>query len=243
MLKPMARLFPLKRCARRTRGSGAARANDNKETMGGGFEESFSHPWRAQAGDRVRVSFWLRPPPDARFDGMGRTSFEQIWRPFDTDWMQVVCDFRARADGTHSIWITQQGAANDFLLDDFARSASPRLALGYLMSQRVAISSDPPAGVWLLAARQARQRHREPGHTGETVAPSENASRSFSLSVIDKERQNAETIVFRPSHAAAVRRGARMKPATLARCARPPHSGHPSGDALRTSGDRLLRRG
>ena len=123
--------------------------------MGGGFEGVSRTLGEFQQGDRVRVTFWLRPLAGREvWIGMGRTSFEQIWRPFDTDWMQVVCDFRARADGTYSIWITQQGAANDFLLDDFRVERIPRLALG-----------QAPIG-----ARRYRRLHRAVSPCRETGA-------------------------------------------------------------------------
>ena len=106
-------------------------ATDNKEVMGGGFEGVSRSLGELTQGDRVRVSFWMRPLAGKEvWIGIGRTSFDQIWRPFDTDWMQVVCDFRVRASGHHNIWITQQGTANDFLLDDFAVERIPRPALG-----------------------------------------------------------------------------------------------------------------
>ncbi|HOM82087.1 MAG: hypothetical protein GX785_18415 [Armatimonadetes bacterium] len=168
---------------------------DNKETMGGGFEGVSRTLGELRQGDRVRVSFWLRPLAGREvWIGMGRTSFEQIWRPFDTDWMQVVCDFRARADGTHSIWITQQGAANDFLLDDFRVERIPRLALGQApASQRVAIG-DSAGRVWLCRETGALCGIENLA-TGETVAPLGERQPLFSLSVIDKERQT-ETIGF-----------------------------------------------
>ena len=194
---------------------------DNKETMGGGFEGVSRTLGEFQQGDRVRVTFWLRPLAGREvWIGMGRTSFEQIWRPFDTDWMQVVCDFRARADGTYSIWITQQGAANDFLLDDFRVERIPRLALGQApIGQRVAIG-DSTGRVWLCRETGALCGIENLA-TGEIVAPLGERQPLFSLSVIDEERQT-ETIGFDQATLQQFTAAPDGSRATLARRARPP---------------------
>src|SRR5687767_13866469 len=53
---------------------------DNKDVMGGGFEGVSRSLGQLKTGDRLRISFWLRPLAGREITiGIGRHRFEQIW--------------------------------------------------------------------------------------------------------------------------------------------------------------------
>ena len=180
-------------------------ATDNQEAMGGGFEGVSRSLGEFEAGDRVRVSFWLRPLAGREvWIGMGRTSFEQIWRLFDTDWMAVVCDFRVRVAGRHAIWITQQGAPNEFLLDDMIVERIPALDLGTAAeADRVAVEN-AGARLW-FCRRTGALCGLENLATGEVAAALGRRQPLFGLGVLRAGGTNVETVDFGQARLTACR--------------------------------------
>ncbi|MBM4083751.1 MAG: hypothetical protein FJ272_03090 [Planctomycetes bacterium] len=169
---------------------------DNKDTMGGGFEGVSRYLGELNVGDRLRVSFWLRPlAGHAVGVGMGRTSFEQMWHFFDTDWMYVVCDFRARAAGRHSIWITQHGAANEFLLDDFVVEKIPALQLGAAPEAERVTVGDDAARLWFCRKTGALCGIQNLA-TGETLAVLGERQPLFSLGLLSRDGLSVEEVGF-----------------------------------------------
>jgi hypothetical protein len=169
---------------------------DNKDAMGGGFEGVQVPLGNFKSGDRVRVSFWLRPSEGREvLVGMGRSSFEQIWRFVDTDWMEAVCDFRVRGDGSHSIWITQNNAANEFLLDDFAVQKFERSNLGIApVAERVALEN-PNGRLW-FDTKTGALCGIENKITKEIYATLGTREPLFALEVLSADNRNIDVLDF-----------------------------------------------
>ena len=169
---------------------------DNLDAMGGGFEGASRTLCPLQVGDRIRVRLWLRPQAGkVILVGIGKTSFESLWRVTDSDWFEVVCDFRCTGAGLHKIWISQNQAAADFLVDDVSLQLRPRVTLG----------EAPEADRVALEAREARAWFdRSSGalcglenlRTGITVAPVGVKQPTFALERLDSDGRSYELLGF-----------------------------------------------
>lgn len=178
---------------------------DNQDTMSG--YEGVSHALgELQPGDRVRLRVWLRPLAGRPVViGIGRTSFEGFWTFVDSDWFEAICDFRATAAGPHNVWIAQQNAPNEFLIDDATLDTVPRVTLGTVPGERRVALTSRLARVWF---------DRETGAlcgienlaTQETPAPLGIAQPTFAIDRLADDGRSFETIGFDRARRRATRR-------------------------------------
>jgi len=118
---------------------------DNKDTMGGNYEGTSRSLGAFEPGDLICLSFWYDVKGSGSIvAGIGRTSFEGRWVLSGTDWTRADLTLRCAQPGTYNVWLSQEGEATDFYLDDFELQVIRRPRLGTAPAEdRVALTGGP----------------------------------------------------------------------------------------------------
>jgi len=164
--------------------------------MGGNYEGTSHNLGQFEAGDVLHVSFWFSARESKPIVvGMGRTSFEDRWVLSGTDWTAADLTLRCAQAGNYNIWLSQEGSATEFFLDDFRFEVLRRPQLGTAPEAERATLAGGPLRL-TLCKQTGALAGIENTATGEVYAPVGARQPLFGLELLTADGRGYETIPF-----------------------------------------------